>query len=942
MILKKITAFISSAVIAAASGFCTIYGGNYAGVNFKDNTDTEKVIVTLDMPSIAEGGNKKDIEFSAKKAESYIKELYPDFEKEYTYENLVSGFSGEIPQGMQGELEKYPYIKTVEKCGRFTKASDKEGKEETLSAKSEETEFTGKGKVIAVLDSELDINHKMFSGENFPDPALSQKDIINIENSGKLNARADEKAYVSAKLPFVYSYTDEKNPYNVSMSDSSGMHGTHVCGIAAGNRVSAEKGEVSGTAPDAQLIFMDVFRCDKNADVYISDDAMVVAALEDAVTLGADAINLSFGEDTELTEGSAYKKACENAAKSGVAIFAAAGNNSEEMYSARNPDNSTILSPSSVTGVISAASCGEDGISTFSSKGVSESLELKPDITAPGEDVYSSYFGGKYKSLSGTSMSSPALAGNYLVLSQRLEKKFPDKSKQEIMTLTQNIMMNSAEILTDYENKNLPYSPRFQGAGKVNLKNAENCNLIVTGIEGDAKVNLYDKLSDTFEIPLNFNNISGKSLDFEKAEITIITDDTTDELSDSENVISGSREIEFSADLSDLKKISAGENSTKTIKVSLDKNQVKEISSEFSNGFFVEGFVSLSNEKNGSCCDISVPFMGFYGDWGKVPIFSTDSHTKEQTGCSNQVVTNYGDDITSLGENNIDGSGASGLYISPNGDNKADTIGFDMNNLRESVFTTLEVYDKSKKMYYEEYTKCVNRGYTGSQFIVDSLKNLKDGKEYRLKLSGKINYKGAESQSIYVNFRVDKTPPKVEYSKIYNKNGRKIIEIKFSDESRLDGVCILGKGKGKFLDCPDENAGTNYFSKIALITNVYSENYLNKTDYNFGNILANRKGRTMTVRYDITDMKSYEITASDGAMNTVKVKSEKPQKDSGDDSPGEKPSGTTNPDNDNGGKNSITHSAGTENPSTGTAENTGLVLCAVSLLLAIVSKTFRK
>ena len=50
-------------------------------------------------------------------------------------------------------------------------------------------------------------------------------------------------------------------------------------------------------------------------------------------------------------------------------------------------------------------------MSDFSSWGVTPDLKLKPEITAPGGNIYSTIPGGKYSSLSGTSMASPHMAG---------------------------------------------------------------------------------------------------------------------------------------------------------------------------------------------------------------------------------------------------------------------------------------------------------------------------------------------------------------------------------------------------------------------------------------------------------------------------------------------------------------------------------------------------
>ena len=66
---------------------------------------------------------------------------------------------------------------------------------------------------------------------------------------------------------------------------SANPHGTHVSGIATANG-----GEIIGVAPDAQLVYMKVFDYNDSS----SSDA-ILAALEDAVILGVDCVNMSLG-----------------------------------------------------------------------------------------------------------------------------------------------------------------------------------------------------------------------------------------------------------------------------------------------------------------------------------------------------------------------------------------------------------------------------------------------------------------------------------------------------------------------------------------------------------------------------------------------------------------------------------------------------------------------
>ncbi len=99
--------------------------------------------------------------------------------------------------------------------------------------------------------------------------------------------------YHSSKIPFAADYLSFM-PEQVSDSRAAAYHGTHVAGIAAGNMYEDEEGRMhSGVAPDAQILF---FGLDSPWLEY-SD---MIAAMEDAVKLQADVLNISQGNLYEI------------------------------------------------------------------------------------------------------------------------------------------------------------------------------------------------------------------------------------------------------------------------------------------------------------------------------------------------------------------------------------------------------------------------------------------------------------------------------------------------------------------------------------------------------------------------------------------------------------------------------------------------------------------
>jgi len=161
-------------------------------------------------------------------------------------------------------------------------------------------------------------------------------------------------------------------------------HGTHVSGTIGAARDS--KGVV-GVAPRVKLYAVKVL--DKNGSGTYSN---VVSGIEWAAQNKMDVINMSLG-GTDSVE--AMAKAVTAASIAGVTIVCAAGNNSGAVgYPAKYPESIAI-----------SASDSGNKIASFSSRGAEIAF------IAPGVDIYSTSKGGRYSTMSGTSMASPHMAG---------------------------------------------------------------------------------------------------------------------------------------------------------------------------------------------------------------------------------------------------------------------------------------------------------------------------------------------------------------------------------------------------------------------------------------------------------------------------------------------------------------------------------------------------
>ena len=109
-------------------------------------------------------------------------------------------------------------------------------------------------------------------------------------------------------------------------------------------------------------------------------------------------------------------------------------------------------------------------IADFSSQGPTPDSVFKPEVSAPGVDIYSTYPDGKYEFMGGTSMATPHVAGSVVLLKQL----HPDWTPEDIKTA----LMNNAFILENPSNK-LPFSWTDQGAGRIDVYAAATTPLLI-------------------------------------------------------------------------------------------------------------------------------------------------------------------------------------------------------------------------------------------------------------------------------------------------------------------------------------------------------------------------------------------------------------------------------------------------------------------------------
>ncbi|MBW3664443.1 MAG: S8 family serine peptidase [Actinobacteria bacterium] len=296
------------------------------------------------------------------------------------YEHALEGFSASVPTGRLNGLRQDRRVdlveldQSVEAFGEVPTGVDRIEADRELGL-TDASGVTFGGKVdIAIIDTGIDHSH--------PD--------LNVV-AGTDCARGG---------PFNNSCKD-------GLAGDGNGHGTHVAGSAAAIDHLSGLG-VAGVVPGADLWAVRVL--DNNGSGYIS---WIVAGI-DWVTARADTIevaNMSLGCECS---SSALDTALTNSTNAGVVYVVAAGNSAKDAstFSPANHDQviavSAIADFDGLAGAAGSATCrtdGDDTLASFSNFGA------VVDLAAPGVCITSTWPGGGYHTISGTSMSSPHAAG---------------------------------------------------------------------------------------------------------------------------------------------------------------------------------------------------------------------------------------------------------------------------------------------------------------------------------------------------------------------------------------------------------------------------------------------------------------------------------------------------------------------------------------------------
>lgn len=250
--------------------------------------------------------------------------------------------------------------------------------------------------VIAILDTGVDISHPDLEANIWTNAA---------EADGAEDSDDDGNGFADDIHGWDFVNRSAR------MRDNNG-HGTHCAGIAAA--VGANGIGIVGANPDALIMPVTVMQSDGTGDV-----ATIIKGIDYAAANGADIISMSFGGySNSLAERDALAKAYQKAV-----LVAAAGNDNKCIYPHMcevNRKKGATMFPAGYNFVLGVEATDISGnlasFSNFDEDGpvttaFSDTELFNYELRAPGTLIASTFPGGQYRALSGTSMACPLAAG---------------------------------------------------------------------------------------------------------------------------------------------------------------------------------------------------------------------------------------------------------------------------------------------------------------------------------------------------------------------------------------------------------------------------------------------------------------------------------------------------------------------------------------------------
>ncbi|MEG1791244.1 MAG: S8 family serine peptidase [Clostridia bacterium] len=307
--------------------------------------------------------------------------------REYPFINAVgiSCFPYELEH-----LSRLPYVEYIQSNAQVFALDEEMSNEKPVENFKIQTNLTGKGVTLCVLDTGIQPHLDICA------PFNRLKDFYDVDNP------------------------NERLPY-----DDNG-HGTFVTGVAAGNGF-ASGSTLSGVATKANIVGVKVIKANGESGAFSVLDGMQWV-LDNRRKLNIRVACMSFGSNP-FEQNDPLKRGAETLVRSGITVVCASGNSGEN----------AVKSPATSMEVISVGAVNEKNeIADFTSRGYVNGRQ-KPEIYASGVDVIGLEAFGTYGKMSGTSVSTPYVAGAACLLVERFPSITPHRIKEILLKTAENI-----------------------------------------------------------------------------------------------------------------------------------------------------------------------------------------------------------------------------------------------------------------------------------------------------------------------------------------------------------------------------------------------------------------------------------------------------------------------------------------------------------------------
>ena len=442
----------------------------------------------------------------------------------------------------------------------------------------------------------------------------------------------------------------------------------------------------------------------------------------------------------------------------------------------------------------------------FTSWGPTPDLTMKPEITAPGADIYSIDQDYKYQVMSGTSMATPHVAGAAAIVMQFIKdrdsvfyEEAKDASKREALTKT--LLMNTAIPQKDEETY---YPVRRQGAGLIDLANLMKAKATVkaTGKNDrmlDAKAELKSFADKEFTIDYTLKNYSDEDIAY-TLEPAMLTEKFVNDKDFGSVSTETDRDMNFSID-----KKSVIAKASSTIKFSVKFNFAND---DINLNNYVEGFLRFVPEDTEKDATLTVPYLGFYGDWSKPRLFDVFSHewsddlkpnilNKDTNDAMGDVFdfTEESDEAVGV-DNKVNSFEYKGkmTYITNHDSSEQIKIRFGL--LRNTEYIKARIEDASNKILMDNlidlsyFAKSRLAENGGENWISLFKEDFAENDFAKVILKGKLNTEKENIQEVSVPIYFDDNKPIIKLAEIISKGDAKYVKLSVSDDIGIDTIGV--------------------------------------------------------------------------------------------------------------------------------------------------------